>query len=145
MKFKDLSIKTKLSILVLIPMFFIIVLGASFIYQEYEYKQEYSTLKQIVKIDSDISLVIHELQKERGMFVSYLSSKGKNFKNEITNQIQNSDEKIDILKNSYQTLNKDSVDNKNLNLFEEFFNKLTNIKKQKKSCKKHANINKRST
>ncbi|PHO13135.1 hypothetical protein CPG38_04025 [Malaciobacter marinus] len=76
MKFKDLSIKTKLSILVLIPMFFIIVLGASFIYQEYEYKQEYSTLKQIVKIDSDISLAIHELQKERGMFVSYLSSKG---------------------------------------------------------------------
>ncbi|WP_419782219.1 methyl-accepting chemotaxis protein [Malaciobacter marinus] len=135
MKFKDLSIKTKLSILVLIPMFFIIVLGASFIYQEYEYKQEYSTLKQIVKIDSDISLVIHELQKERGMFVSYLSSKGKNFKNEITNQIQNSDEKIDILKNSYQTLNKDSVDNKNLNLFEEFFNKLTNIKNKRNLAK----------
>lgn len=96
MKFKDLSIKTKLSILVLTPMFFIIVLGLSFIYQEYKYKQEYSTLKQIINFDSDISLTIHELQKERGMFVSFISSNGKNFKNEIRNQIQNSDEKIEI-------------------------------------------------
>ncbi|SKB57772.1 methyl-accepting chemotaxis protein [Malaciobacter marinus] len=135
MKFKDLSIKTKLSILVLTPMFFIIVLGLSFIYQEYKYKQEYGTLKQIIKFDSDISLTIHELQKERGIFVSFISSNGKNFKNEITNQIQNSDEKIEILKNSYKTLNKNFLDNTNLELLEEFFNSLTNIKNKRNLAK----------
>ncbi|WP_404317159.1 methyl-accepting chemotaxis protein [Malaciobacter canalis] len=135
MKFKDLSIKTKLSILVLTPMFFIIVLGLSFIYQEYKYKQEYNTLKQIIKFDSDISLTIHELQKERGMFVSFISSSGKNFKNEITNQIQNSDEKIEVLKNSYKTLNKDFLDNTNHELLEEFFNSLTNIKNKRNLAK----------
>ncbi|PPK61540.1 methyl-accepting chemotaxis protein [Malaciobacter marinus] len=135
MKFKDLSIKTKLSILVLTPMFFIIVLGLSFIYQEYKYKQEYGTLKQIIKFDSDISLTIHELQKERGIFVSFISSNGKNFKNEIRNQIQNSDEKIEILKNSYKTLNKNFLDNTNLELLEEFFNSLTNIKNKRNLAK----------
>lgn len=123
-KYKDFSIKTKLFTLTIIPLIFIIILSSLFIYKEYKNKNEYSTLKQLIKVDSNISLLLHEIQKERGMSVGYIGSNAKEFKNKLIRQREKTNNQIKNFENSFKNLNKDDLSTHSLeivnNVFDEF-------------------------
>ncbi|MDE7316259.1 MAG: methyl-accepting chemotaxis protein [Helicobacter sp.] len=55
-------------------------------------------LHRELAVSSQVSRLVHELQKERGMTAGYLASRGKKFANDLPNQRKNTDEQIEALK-----------------------------------------------
>ncbi|RXK00517.1 hypothetical protein CRU98_04990 [Arcobacter sp. CECT 8986] len=106
MKFNDLSIKLKLLILVSISIIFIIILSSLIIIKDLKEKKDFNYLQKVIIVDSAISTLIHETQKERGMTAGYLGSKGKKFKNSLSNQRELTNEKFANLKEIFSNMDK---------------------------------------
>jgi len=95
---KNLTIKAKLITLSLIP---ILVLGYLTIVQAidgYESKKKLESTTQLVKLSKEISLLIHETQKERGASAGYIGSGGVKFKDILPKQRELTDERVDEFK-----------------------------------------------
>ncbi len=90
----NLKVGVKLICLMLIPLITLIVFSVILIGERYQIAQESVMLKHGVTLATKISLVIHELQKERGTSAGFLGSKGRDFKEALQKQRQLSDEKI---------------------------------------------------
>lgn len=89
----NLSIRYKLFGLTLLPLVgFICFAGQNFI-QTYQEKVTLEDMLLLTESASVSSLLVHELQKERGASAGYLSSKGKSFKNAIKKHRQTTNEK----------------------------------------------------
>jgi methyl-accepting chemotaxis protein len=94
---KSISIKQKLFILTLIPVFVL------FYYAINSAILEYNNYNDAIKLQSSIELgvasanLVHELQKERGFSAGYLGSDGKKFSNELSTQKTNTDKHIKML------------------------------------------------
>ncbi|WP_187648350.1 methyl-accepting chemotaxis protein [Nitrosophilus labii] len=87
MKFlKNLTIKTKLILLVAISVLSVVILSYILIYENYKDYKINKNLKNSVVLSVKISNIVHELQKERGRTAGFLGSKGKKFVNEIKEQ-----------------------------------------------------------
>ncbi|WP_072682033.1 methyl-accepting chemotaxis protein [Arcobacter sp. LA11] len=84
--FKNLSIKSKLTILVLLPTLFILFLASRSIISDFSNVNKLSDLKNGVTLSTKISALVHETQKERGMTAGYLGSKGKKFVDTLPKQ-----------------------------------------------------------
>ena len=99
-----ISIKKKLFLNVVIPIATIIIIALIIILEHSEKRSEYANFDTIVQLDSMISLLLHETQKERGITAGYLGSKGKKFTNKLPNQRVITDKRIkefkEYLKNS---------------------------------------------
>ena len=104
---KRLSIANKIKLLTIIPLIFIIVLSLDIFYISYSKKTQLDTVKQIVLLNSKVSLLLHETQKERGASAGYLGSKGLKFKDTLSKQRVLTDNRIKEL-NSF--LNAFSID-----------------------------------
>jgi len=100
----DMSIKLKLSLLVIIA-----TLALSYQVGMDSYK-EYTELKQAKKertyigVAVRVSALVHELQKERGMSAGYLSSMGQKFKNRLAMQKRSSNEALKKLQTYLQNV-----------------------------------------
>ena len=94
----DLKIRTKMLIFVLVPMLTILVLSAVVINKRYQNLVESRLLNNGVILSTEISLVIHELQKERGASSGFLGSKGKDFRAQLDKERADTDVKINELK-----------------------------------------------
>lgn len=92
--FNNLRVGVKLICLMIIPLVTLIVFSVVLIGERYQIAQESVLLKHGVTLATKISLVIHELQKERGTSAGFLGSKGKDFKEALQKQRALSDEKI---------------------------------------------------
>lgn len=89
---------TKLLILTIPPMMVIFYLTITNVIEGYSDYKSFSNIEQSIKITSKISVLIHELQKERGMSAAYISSKGSKLKEELLLQ-QKEVDKISEIKN----------------------------------------------
>ncbi|PLY08460.1 MAG: chemotaxis protein [Arcobacter sp.] len=96
--FKNLSIKNKLTILVLLPTLFIIILALKSINSDYNNVNKLSDLKNGVILSTKLSALVHETQKERGMTAGYLGSKGKKFKDTLPKQRKLTNDRLGDLK-----------------------------------------------
>ncbi len=83
---KNLTIKTKLILLVSISVLSVVILSYILIYENYKDYKINKNLKNSVVLAVKISNIVHELQKERGRTAGYLGSKGKKFATEIKEQ-----------------------------------------------------------
>ena len=93
----NLSIRFKLFGLTLLPLIgFICFAGNSFL-QTYQEKTTLEEMLVLTESASVSSLLVHELQKERGASAGYLSSKGKSFTSAIKKHRQTTDEKTKAL------------------------------------------------
>lgn len=93
----NLSIRFKLFGLTLLPLIgFICFAGDSFL-QTYQEKTTLEEMLVLTESASVSSLLVHELQKERGASAGYLSSKGKSFTSAIKKHRQTTDEKTKAL------------------------------------------------
>ncbi|MBP3676528.1 MAG: nitrate- and nitrite sensing domain-containing protein, partial [Campylobacter sp.] len=95
--FDNFKIKNKMLILIVIPLIVAIIIAGNLINKEYDTYKRTQLLEDGILLSSQISLVIHELQKERGSSSGYLGSKSEDFKKILLNQRQLSDKEINKL------------------------------------------------
>jgi len=85
-----------------------IILTTNLFYIKYNHYKSLLNLQNGVNISIELSSLVHEIQKERGMSAGYLSSKGQKFKQELIEQRQLTNKHIykyfNILKNGKNDL-----------------------------------------
>ena len=85
-----------------IPILALVVLFATLsffvINAKYKKTEELSTLYNEILLVNKISLLVHEVQIERGMTMGYIATSGKKFKNELSIQRKKSDKAYNNLK-----------------------------------------------
>lgn len=101
---KMMSVKKQMTLLVAVPLFFLI--GILFINggERYHTMRKAGDLKEFAAIAGKITEIAHEAQKERGMTAGYLGSKGQKFGDRLPAQRSATDEKLakltDLLANT---------------------------------------------
>ena len=110
---KNLSIKSKLLLSMILPILGMIYFASINIYDRYQKAEESAQIYKITILNIKISELVHELQKERGVSSGFLSSHGNKFSQEIIEQKINTNKKIKVLKDH---LNLFDIKNKN-NMF----------------------------
>ncbi len=93
-----LRLKTKLLLMVAIPLAGMLWVSLWNTLEKISLAQEMAQLQQLTGVSANIGAVVHELQKERGMSSGFLGSKGANFATELPQQHGQSDQKLDVLK-----------------------------------------------
>jgi methyl-accepting chemotaxis protein len=96
---RTISIKNKIKIVAIIPSIIIICLSIYILLIDNSKNKQLEMNKQLVLLDSKISLLLHETQKERGLTAGYLGSKGKNFEMALENQRKLTNTHVVELKN----------------------------------------------
>lgn len=89
-----MKIRTKLLLLVVIPLCALTIQGALEFRLSYQQMQQTSMLQQTSSLASQISNLVHEIQKERGRTAGFLGSKGTQFASELAQQRSASDDKL---------------------------------------------------
>ncbi len=96
--FKNTSIKIKLFLPISILIFIFIVLTTSIIYTHYSKTSSLIALKNRVILATYISKTLHEIQKERGMTSGFLADHNKKFQEDLFDQRELSDKRLNELK-----------------------------------------------
>ena len=77
MKFlNNMKIKTKLTLLVIFPLMGLLYFSVNSVYNSYTTGVNVQNTNNLLKMSINISALVHETQKERGMTAIFLSSKG---------------------------------------------------------------------
>ena len=108
--FKNISIKTKLLIQVIIPIIGIIILAFIVLDNKFTSISSLSKVEKTTIVLSSISNVLHETQKERGMSAGFLGTKGKQFKYELPKQRILTDKRLSELKSVILEFDLKSID-----------------------------------
>lgn len=91
---RNTSIKYKIMLMVFIPVCVILALSVILIYNNLQNKFMNQDLMSMVEISKSISLVAHEMQKERGNTAGFIGSGGGEFGPELKEQRKLTDQKI---------------------------------------------------
>ena len=83
---KTMSIKNKIRMLSFFPLLFLVCLSIYIDVGIYKKVAALENIREIVNLNTKISLLLHETQKERGASAGYLGSKGLKFKDTLANQ-----------------------------------------------------------
>ena len=94
---KEISIKNKLLLNVVIPIVTVIIMASLVIIEKLENENNYSRYEKILQLDITVSKLVHETQKERGFTAGWLSSNGKKFSIELQDQRRVTDKQRAIL------------------------------------------------
>jgi methyl-accepting chemotaxis protein len=84
---RNLSIRYKLLALTLIPLLLALVVIFNMLSKNYQVFADMQQAQALEALNTAASKLIHELQKESGFSVGYLSAKGKKFSTDLTNQV----------------------------------------------------------
>ena len=95
----NFSIKSKLILLVLIPLVWLVYFSAQHTYNAYQKSSQMDRIEKVAQLATKISALVHETQKERGMTAGFIGSKGKKFADKLPKQRELSDSKFNDLKN----------------------------------------------
>ena len=109
-----ISLKIKILLLVLLPLFVMLIVMLSSIYHTEQRLQATKQLQLQIAISEKLSLLVHEMQKERGLSAGFLSSRGNNFVNELKEQRKLTDNALLNLQNSVQDSKELSTGYKNI-------------------------------
>ncbi|ADG94746.1 methyl-accepting chemotaxis sensory transducer [Arcobacter nitrofigilis DSM 7299] len=125
---ENASIKKRLFLIFIIPLLAIILLSSLVIYDHYQDYKNYKKLEIMINLNSNISQLLHELQKERGASAGYIGSKGAKFSDILKSQRLVTDTKIKNLKNyiKEKEVNK-IIDVDGINDINKIFQELGNI------------------
>ena len=95
--FKNLSLKFKIMLIVVLPLGAYLYVAGSNLYSDYKQLNTYGSISELSQLSSNISNLVHELQKERGASAGFLGSGGNKFGNTLNNQRKDTDNKKRIL------------------------------------------------
>lgn len=88
---KKLSFKQKILFISLLPIMGMLFFSLDTLYQNVQLRTELKHITSMTDISINGSLIVHELQKERGSTVGFVSSKGRHFKSEMLAQRKETD------------------------------------------------------
>ncbi|WP_076411400.1 methyl-accepting chemotaxis protein [Shewanella sp. UCD-KL12] len=91
---ENLTIRNKLLIVILPPIFGCIFFGLSIVYNQFQLSQNLRGVLTLSELASVNSALVHELQKERGMSAGFISSQGQAFINALPAQKRKTDSAI---------------------------------------------------
>ena len=129
----NISVRYKLIFLVVLPMITMLLLSLLYIKDKYDQKHQYENVNTIMHLSANISLLIHETQKERGMTAGYLGSKGKKFVNKLPSQRDLTNDRIDEFKKLYNSLDKSIFSVEILNIIENALSEINQISGKRQS------------
>ncbi len=98
--FRNLSIRSKLQLIILLPLSILCLCMASILSDKYTTVVNNQEAAHLIELSVAASELVHELQKERGASAIYLGSKGQRFTTELSNQRRNTDTAL----KSYKTV-----------------------------------------
>lgn len=93
----NLSIRCKLSVLILLPLLGFICFSGNHLFDTYQEKVTLDEMKILTEAATVSALLVHELQKERGATAGFLGSKGEKFGDILAQQRQQTDINITSL------------------------------------------------
>ena len=96
----NLSIKNKLFLLAFFPVLVIMILFFDTAYNGYLKHQKLERTSSFINLSKDFSLLVHELQKERALVSSFISTKDEDLENTLNMQFEVTDLKIESFLNS---------------------------------------------
>lgn len=126
----NLSLKQKLLMVVLPPLFACFLYGALFLIEKYEYRQELKVVVQLSELAVTNSNFVHELQKERGMSAGFIASAGKAFAGKIPSQRQLTDTQLKYFQSFIENHNLPAVFAPKLRDLNTQLSKLASIRSQ---------------
>ena len=80
------TLKAKILILVVLPLLAMFILMATMLNKSYEALKFNKQLQTQIAVSTKLSLLVHEMQKERGLSAGFLASKGASFAEELKGQ-----------------------------------------------------------
>ena len=89
--FRNLSIRSKLQLIILLPLSILCLCMASILTDKYTIVTDDQKASDLIQLSVAASELVHEVQKERGASAIYLGSKGQRFKTELGNQRRDTD------------------------------------------------------
>ena len=138
MKFNNIQFKTKLRLMLAIPIIGLLFFAIGTAREQTLTVIEINKLDELTKLSEKISGLVHELQKERGNSAVYVGSKGVLFNNELAVQKGKTDRALDELKNSIGILDKENFESEFialLNKADKNFEKIEDARKNVNSLK----------
>ncbi|RXJ68154.1 chemotaxis protein [Halarcobacter ebronensis] len=93
MTLNNMTIKNKIRLVSTIPVIILLIVSIFVIYLAYDKKTKLEELNTLLMFSQKISLLVHEIQKERGASAGYLGSGGKDFKDILAKQRELTNEK----------------------------------------------------
>ncbi|NPA72055.1 MAG: HAMP domain-containing protein [Gammaproteobacteria bacterium] len=82
----NMTIRSKLLILVFIPLILALYFGSAATLSAYSTQKEMDRLSSLIALGADMTALVHESQKERGMTAGYIGSNGAKFKDKLPKQ-----------------------------------------------------------
>jgi len=95
---RNLSIRMKLILQILVPTVMILILASVLMYNKYSEVETFQEAQKSSILLSHIASLVHETQKERGMSAIYLGSKGKEYKSKLIQQRKLTDKQLNAIK-----------------------------------------------
>lgn len=99
----NISVKTRILLVGLIPLAIALWFMGHVIINNFNLMSKLSTLEPTTRLDIHIGSYIHEVQKERGSSGVFLGSQGKRFRNELSAQRRQTDQKWQELETFLKT------------------------------------------
>ena len=130
---RTMSIKNKVRFLSFFPLLFIISLSLYINYGLFEKESKMSQLKEVVSLNAKISLLVHELQKERGSSSGFLSSKGEKFKDVLLSQREATNKSFEEFKKTLELIAISNYPDNGKLLIDNAMKELANIQSIRKS------------
>lgn len=97
------TLKAKILILVVLPLLAMFVLMATMLHKSYEALKLNKQLQTQIAVSTKLSLLVHEMQKERGLSAGFLASKGASFAEELKGQRELTDKALADFNSSVET------------------------------------------
>lgn len=88
------TLKAKILILVVLPLLAMFILMATMLNKSYEALKLNKQLQTQIAVSTKLSLLVHEMQKERGFSAGFLASKGASFAEELKGQRELTDKAL---------------------------------------------------
>ncbi len=102
---RDMGMKTKLILTLLAPLLGLIYFAQIEVRNNLTKSNEMGMLNQLAKLDTHLSVLVHELQKERGISAVFLGSGGERFVSELPAQRTETDKELLNLNNMLEGFN----------------------------------------
>ncbi|MUK78286.1 chemotaxis protein [Aliivibrio fischeri] len=110
---KKLSFKQKILLIITLPIIGMLFFSLDTLYKTVLLRSELQDITSMTDISIEGSLIVHELQKERGSTAGFVSSKGSNFKSEMLEQRKETDSVLNTylqsLKEKAQSIQKTNI------------------------------------
>ncbi len=105
---KRLSIKNKSKLLGYFPLFFIVCYSLFIIVEAFQKEAKLESNKDFIVLTKQISQLVHELQKERGLTAGFLGNKSSEFLTNLKNQREMTNKQLSEYKNKLAVIKESS-------------------------------------